>query len=318
MASNPVKNNIASIIILIWGNRVLLFGFLVLNVKYKLIYNFTTSYTNLSMNNSPINFYNRQCIISLNKMKISLIIILISTCNIIKAQNTFANPANYRIIRKDTINIRGVIYDSFNQLVKRQLIYTRLNGLYPVSDITDDNGNFKLNGASPKDTLIIDLGGGDFIIPNNGSRYLEIHLPPMHTIESNVAYGNITAARKFKKNPPTVFKIETDILDEYGSTSFATFKNGGEAGFFKFVQANIKYPQKAIDNNIEGEVKVTFDIEKDGTLSNIILNRGIGYGCDEQVVNAVKKSPNWIPARSFSRVSVSPSSVTINFKLTDK
>jgi TonB family protein len=248
-------------------------------------------------------------------INLSLIIILITAFNICKAQNIL-DTGRYRTIRKDTINIKGVVYDSFDQPVKSKEVYTRMSGLYPVVTSTGDDGRFDLKGASPKDTLIVDLGGYEIKTPNNGSRYLEIYSPPLTPL--NTISSTVTAVRKFKKNPPAVFKVSLVSGCILSISMLAEFKNGGKEGFLKFVQSNIKYPKKAIDNNIEGEVEVIFDIEKDGSLANVKLARGIGYGCDDEVINAVKKSPNWRPAMYGAQSQVNQSSVTINFKLTDK
>jgi TonB family protein len=250
--------------------------------------------------------------------RITVVIALILMYNMSEAQNATINKGGYSTIRKDTINVNGIVYDYLDQPVKQQLIHTPLSGLYPITSYTDDDGRFILKGVSPKDTLIMDFADNYIKIPNNGSRYLEIYLPKFKPNQVNLPYGNVTAIRKLKKNPSTVFKISPESCCILSIRARAAFKNGGNEGFLKFVQSNIRYPQKAIDNNIEGEVEVIFNIEKDGSLSNIRLARGIGYGCDEQVLNAVKKSPNWRPAKDGVQSQVNQSSVTINFKLTDK
>ncbi|MCF8298968.1 MAG: energy transducer TonB [Saprospiraceae bacterium] len=40
-------------------------------------------------------------------------------------------------------------------------------------------------------------------------------------------------------------------------------------------------------------VYVTFVIEKDGSLTNIRILRGIGAGCDEEAIKVIKAMPNW-------------------------
>lgn len=81
--------------------------------------------------------------------------------------------------------------------------------------------------------------------------------------------------------------------------SFVSMENppkfpGGMAAFYKFLGANIKYPEQAKKANIAGKVYVSFVIEKDGTVSNVKTERGIGYGADEEAVRVLKLSPDWI------------------------
>ena len=55
---------------------------------------------------------------------------------------------------------------------------------------------------------------------------------------------------------------------------------GGEDARQLYLTQNIQYPVKAKENNIQGTVYVNFIVEKDGSLSNFKILRGIGSGCD--------------------------------------
>ena len=70
---------------------------------------------------------------------------------------------------------------------------------------------------------------------------------------------------------------------------------GGMAGWGKYLSANLKYPEIARKNNITGRVIMSFIVEKDGSLSDIKVLRGIGGGADEEAVRILKASPNWKP-----------------------
>jgi protein TonB len=66
---------------------------------------------------------------------------------------------------------------------------------------------------------------------------------------------------------------------------------GGAAGWSKFLQRNLKYPDMAADQRAQGKVWVSFIVEKDGHLSNILVDRGAGYGMDEEAVRVLKRHP---------------------------
>jgi protein TonB len=72
---------------------------------------------------------------------------------------------------------------------------------------------------------------------------------------------------------------------------------GGEAELFKYLQKNIKYPEMARESGISGVVYVKFVVDKRGKISDIVLLRGIGGGCDEEAVRVVKGMPDWKPGR---------------------
>ena len=70
---------------------------------------------------------------------------------------------------------------------------------------------------------------------------------------------------------------------------------GGIAKFYQFLGANIKYPKLAAQNNIKGHVFVSFTVEKDGSLTDIKIDRKLGYGTDEEAVRVLSLSPKWNP-----------------------
>jgi protein TonB len=72
---------------------------------------------------------------------------------------------------------------------------------------------------------------------------------------------------------------------------------GGDEGRMKFLKKNLIYPKAARNNSIEGVVYIEFIVEKDGSLTNIKVKRGIGGGCDEECIRVVKLMPNWKPGK---------------------
>ena len=70
---------------------------------------------------------------------------------------------------------------------------------------------------------------------------------------------------------------------------------GGTEAMMKYVAQNVKYPEEAKEKGISGRVFVSFVIEKDGSVSNVEVLRGIGGGCDEEAVRVVKSMPKWTP-----------------------
>jgi len=72
---------------------------------------------------------------------------------------------------------------------------------------------------------------------------------------------------------------------------------GGEEARINYIGKNMVYPELALKNRVHGIVYVSFIVEKDGSISNVSLVRGIGSGCDEEAMRVVKFMPKWIPAR---------------------
>lgn len=72
---------------------------------------------------------------------------------------------------------------------------------------------------------------------------------------------------------------------------------GGEEARMQYLASNIKYPEAARKQGIQGTVYVTFVIERDGSVTDVRVLRGIGGGCDEEAVRVLSSMPNWTPGK---------------------
>ncbi len=77
---------------------------------------------------------------------------------------------------------------------------------------------------------------------------------------------------------------------------YPRFPGGDEARLY-FLRKNVRYPELAIKNQVQGVVLLVFVIEIDGSVSNIRVSRGIGGGCDEESVRVTKMMPQWDPGK---------------------
>lgn len=70
---------------------------------------------------------------------------------------------------------------------------------------------------------------------------------------------------------------------------------GGQAKMYQYLGENIKYPDDAQRANISGRVFVKFVVEDDGSIGDVNVMKGIGFGCDEEAIRVVKSMPKWKP-----------------------
>ncbi len=68
---------------------------------------------------------------------------------------------------------------------------------------------------------------------------------------------------------------------------------GGDEARLRFINSNLKYPDSAVNAGIQGKVYVSFIVEKNGTLTSPTIMRGLGYGCDEEVLRVIHMMPPW-------------------------
>lgn len=80
-----------------------------------------------------------------------------------------------------------------------------------------------------------------------------------------------------------------DVLPKY---------QGGESAMMKFIQDNVKYPVKAVENGVSGRVVVRFVVDKDGSISDVVINKGLSKECDAEAMRVIKAMPKWIPGKN--------------------
>ena len=90
---------------------------------------------------------------------------------------------------------------------------------------------------------------------------------------------------------------------------------GGEKALYEYIKNNVNYSELAIKTNIEGTVYVEFVVEKDGSISDVKVLRGIGGGCDEEAVRVVKSMPKWKPGKQRGQPVRVYYTLPIDFKL---
>ena len=98
--------------------------------------------------------------------------------------------------------------------------------------------------------------------------------------------GELTEAKCFTRNGEDTTHFLYFINPEY---------KGGESKLFQDIFKRVQYPQEAREAGIQGKVYVSFVIEKEGSISNIKIVRGIGGGCDKEAIRVVNKMENWNP-----------------------
>ena len=72
---------------------------------------------------------------------------------------------------------------------------------------------------------------------------------------------------------------------------------GGPAALMKYLSENTKYPVVAQDNGVQGRVTVQFVVEKDGSISDVHVLRGVDPSLDKEAVRVVKSMPRWTPGK---------------------
>jgi TonB family protein len=90
---------------------------------------------------------------------------------------------------------------------------------------------------------------------------------------------------------------------------------GGMEKFYAYLKENVLYPAEAKANKLEGKVFLSFIVEKDGSLMDIQVQRGLGGGTDEEAVRVLKACPKWTPGTQNGNVVRVKYNIPISFNL---
>jgi len=72
---------------------------------------------------------------------------------------------------------------------------------------------------------------------------------------------------------------------------------GGDKALMQALYKNLRYPEEAYNNNIEGKVLVKFVITREGTVTNATIIRSADPSLDKAALEAVKKLPKFNPGK---------------------
>ncbi|MEP3386934.1 MAG: energy transducer TonB [Reichenbachiella sp.] len=90
---------------------------------------------------------------------------------------------------------------------------------------------------------------------------------------------------------------------------------GGVKAFYQYVAENVRYPNKAREDKIQGRVFVQFVVNSKGQISDVVTVKGIGGGCDEEAVRIVSGAPDWNPGKQRGKPVSVRMVLPITFKL---
>ena len=90
---------------------------------------------------------------------------------------------------------------------------------------------------------------------------------------------------------------------------------GGNAALLNFLSQNVKYPVIAAENGITGKVTINFVVNKDGSISDAKILRGVDQALDKEALRVVYSMPKWKPGKQSGKPVRVSYSVPINFLL---
>lgn len=107
---------------------------------------------------------------------------------------------------------------------------------------------------------------------------------------------------------PTTASAQTDSEKVYNSCQVMPQFPGGERAMMEFIATNLKYPQQAVKDDVQGMVLVDFVINTEGKATDPKIVRSLSPECDAEVIRVVSLMPAWTPGQQDGK--------TVNVKYT--
>ena len=117
-----------------------------------------------------------------------------------------------------------------------------------------------------------------------------------------------------------VAQVEEEVVEEEAIPfqlveKAPSFMGGGPNEFTKWVNQRLVYPEIAKENGVQGRVTLQFTVEKDGSVTNVKVLRGVDSSLDREAVRVVSSSPKWTPGRQRDRAVKVTYTFPVIFKL---
>ena len=89
---------------------------------------------------------------------------------------------------------------------------------------------------------------------------------------------------------------------------------GGSEAFKKYIKENLVYPKEALEKQVQGIVYLNAEINDNGEIINVLVEKGVGAGCDEEAIRLIK-SVRYTSVRNRGKRVKTKKKIRIQFKL---
>ena len=149
---------------------------------------------------------------------------------------------------------------------------------------------------------------------------LRTGLPIDYDMDFEVEFNAKSYKRYWKRHerivPPLTLEADTSYqiyeyrqLDQVARAYFADGKSFGQ-----YIVSNLKFPAEAKEREIQGTVRLSFVVEKNGSVSNIVIVNSVGGGCDIEAVRLIQETV-WLPAEKDGKYVRSHNFQDITFSI---
>ncbi len=189
----------------------------------------------------------------------------------------------------------------------KKLVYTELSAPPPIDKPKPPPPQIQL----PKLQKVI-----KFVPPKVVKEEVVEEIPTIEEIKQNEV-----AAVEVEGDAEVVFEepVEQVVVEDENKIFMVVEQQpefeGGYEAMMNFIRKNMRYPASARRMGIDGTVYVSFVVEKDGSINDVSVLRGISADCDKEAVRVVQAMPNWKAGKQNGKPVRVKFNLPIKFKL---
>jgi periplasmic protein TonB len=142
-----------------------------------------------------------------------------------------------------------------------------------------------------------------------------IEVPDEEEIKEELNISLDTEAPRIDVAPVAVEEHVEEVDEIFTIVEESASPTGGMTSFYKYLVDNMKYPPQARRLGIEGKVTVSFVVDKSGAISDVMVLKGIGSGCDEEAIRVMRSAPPWNPGKQRGKPVRQRCIMPISFKI---
>lgn len=232
-----------------------------------------------------------------------------------------APKPGYAQLRGSTVSVMPVSVkgDSLSEIERAVVGSTLLESFLDVPDwnvvLGSEKNSNSQTGMSVTEGLDADYVCATNLIKEYDYIWMNLLLVNVHTgcisfYDSSLSHieSNLTGElKRMTENLATLLLASFSLIEYEEAIPFQlveekpTFRGGNANTFSVWVNKRLKYPEIAKENGVEGRVTLSFTVEKDGSVTNVKVIRGVDPALDKEAVRVVSQSPKWKPGKQRDR-----------------
>ncbi|MFC5410476.1 TonB family protein [Larkinella bovis] len=223
------------------------------------------------------------------------------------------------VVSTEPITVSGQIFGSNDKPIPGANIVLKGS---QTGTSTDANGEYQFN-VPGNGTLVVSFVGHQSIeVPVNGRDALYVRLAQPTDGTPSTYWTGTPKIPKHVRNSHITDLLDRKPVDDGNGEIFTVVEQnpefpGGIANLGKYLSENIRYPEAAKRAQVSGRVFVSFVVNTDGSIQDIQILKGIGFGADEEAVRVIKAMPRWKPAMQDGKVVRVKYNLPIRFELAE-